>query len=136
MKFDPRIKVYGDTSFRGNCPTEAVEQVTFFAELRDLYPTTWGRVATHIRNEGKRTVQQAVRDKLEGLTKGAADIIIPADVTFVCEMKRQDHTKSQWQEGQVEYLLACQRAGAFVCVALGWEAAMVAFQDWLDGEEG
>jgi len=47
-------------------------------------------------------------------------------------MKRQDHTKSKWQPGQLEYLEAAHYAGAFVCVALGWEAAMEAVEDWLE----
>ena len=65
------------------------------------------------------------------MVKGAADVIIPASPAFVCEIKRRDHTKSQWQDGQQEYLNAAQKAGAFVCVALGADAAWEAFDDWL-----
>ena len=65
------------------------------------------------------------------MTPGASDIIIPASVSFVCELKRKDHTQSKWQDGQIEYLEAANHAGAFVCVALGWEAAWQAFNDWL-----
>jgi len=61
---------------------------------------------------------------------GASDVIIPSRVTFVCEMKRADHTKSKWQPGQIDYLNAAQDAGAWVCVALGWEAAMEAVREW------
>jgi hypothetical protein len=129
MKFPPWLKVYGDTSYRGECPSETLEAITFFAQLRREYPDTYGLIATHIRNEGKRSWEQVARQKAEGMTKGAPDIIIPTRRAFVCEMKRRDHTKSKWQPMQLEYLKSAHDAGAFVCVALGYDAAYSAFQD-------
>jgi len=129
MKFPSWLKVYGDTSYRGECPSETLEAITFFAQLRREYPDTYGLIATHIRNEGKRNWYQASREKAEGMTKGAPDIIIPMSRTFVCEMKRLDHTKSKWQPMQLEYLKTAHDAGAFVCVALGYDAAYSAFLD-------
>jgi hypothetical protein len=135
MRLDGLLfRVYGDTAFRGKCPTEAMEQITFFNRVRREYPDTWGRLAVHVRNEGLKTGGQigaVSRHRAEGMTPGASDIIIPGRVTFVCEMKRQDHTQSAWQDGQVEYLTAAHNAGAFVCVALGCNAAWEAFQEWL-----
>ena len=132
MKFHPDIKVFGDIKFRGDCPSETAEAVTFFAKIRMEYPDSYGLIATHVRNEGKRSVHQVAKQKAEGMTKGAADIIIPGASTFVCELKRRDHTKSSWQDGQQEYLLAAQAVGAFACVALGYEAAYSAFIYWKD----
>ena len=132
MKFHPDIKVFGDIKFRGDCPSETAEAVTFFAKIRREYPDSYGLIATHVRNEGKRSFQQVAKQKAEGMTKGAADIIIPGAPTFVCELKRRDHTQSSWQDGQQEYLLAAQSAGAFSCVALGYEAAYSAFICWKD----
>jgi len=129
MKFPPWLKVYGDTSYRGECPSETLEAITFFAQLRREYPDTYGLIATHIRNEGKRSWEQVARQKAEGMTKGAPDIIIPTRRAFVCEMKRRDHMKSKWQPMQLEYLKSAHDAGAFVCVALGYDAAYSAFQD-------
>ena len=128
MKFKKWLSVYGDQSFRGKCATETAEQITFFNQLSPELRL----IAIHPRNEGKRTFSQAARQKAEGMTKGAADIIIPGAPAFVCELKRRDHTQSRWQDGQVEYLQACAARGAFVCVALGWEAAMQAVKDWDD----
>lgn len=131
---DLPFPVYGDTGFRGNCPAEAVEQVTFFNRLRREYPDTWGRLAMHPRNEQQLKggqFQGMARQKAEGMTPGASDIVIPGRRTFVCELKRRDHTKSKWQDGQIEYLTAAHDAGAFACVALGYEAAWRAFCDWL-----
>jgi hypothetical protein len=128
------VRVYGDTGFRGKCPSEAIEQVTLFNALRREYPATWGRLALHPRNEQQLRGGQhraLARHKAEGMTPGAADIIIPARVAFVCELKRQDHTLSKWQDGQAEYLIAAQGAGAFACVALGWRAAWQALEDWV-----
>jgi len=130
MRFHPDITVYGDIKFRGDCPSETLEAVTFFAKIRREYPETYGLIATHIRNEGKRSMHQAARQKAEGMVIGAPDIFIPASPAFVCELKRQDHTKSKWQEGQQTYLLEAQKQGAFVCVALGYLAAFDAFFAW------
>jgi hypothetical protein len=132
MKFQNEIRVFGDTAFRGSCPTESAEQMTFFNKLRREYPDTFGKIALHPRNEGLRTMQQTDRHKAEGMTNGAADIIIPASPAFVCELKRLDHTKCKWQKGQQEFLIECQLLGAFTCVALGWESAWEAFKEWKD----
>lgn len=133
MKLPNDIPVYGDPAFRGACPRETVEQVTFFRELRKSWPETLGILAIHPKNEEKRSgarFSQLDRDKAMGLSPGASDIIIPGNPAFVCELKRQDHTKCKWQPGQLEYLRAAQSQGAFVCVALGWQAAMEAIKEW------
>lgn len=132
MKFNKLVKVYGDISYRGVCPPESAEQKTLFAEIRRRWPDTLGAIAIHPRNEGERHFIQAAIHKSEGMVKGAADLIIPGWPTFVCELKRRDHTKCKWEAGQLEYLLACQKQGAFVCVALGWDAALDAITDWIN----
>ena len=133
MKFPGWLPVYGDTTYRGPCPKEAAEQVTFFNQLRKHYPATLGRIALHPRNEGQLVGGQHSsidKQKAEGMAVGASDIVIPGSPSFVCELKRRDHAKSAWQDGQLDYLEAAQAEGAFVCVALGWEAAWQALQDW------
>jgi hypothetical protein len=125
MKFPTWLSVFGDVDYRGKCPNESAEQITLFNAVRKEYPH-----ALHPRNEGKRTMQQAQRQKAEGMTSGAADIIIPSKQTFVCELKRQDHTKSAWQPKQLEFLESCHNAGAFVCVALGYKSALEALKKW------
>lgn len=126
--------VYGDASFRGKCPREDVEQVTFFNRLRQRHPETWGILGLHPRNEGMKQRGQfssVQKHAAEGMTKGASDIIIPGCPAFVGEIKRRDHMQSAWQDGQVEYLTAAHQAGAFACVALGCDAAWEAFEEWL-----
>ena len=127
MKSLDNIKVYGDLTFRGDCPTESVEMSTFFNQL----PKHLKRIAVHVRNEGVRTASQAAKQRAEGgWVKGAADIIIPGNPCLVIEMKRQDPTKSRVSKEQKEYLSACQANGAMVCIAYGWEAAMEAVREW------
>lgn len=130
MKFPPNLRVFGDTSYRGECPSETAEQITFFNWLRREFPDTLGRVAVHIKNEGKRNRNQVMFDKASGMTPGASDIII---LNLVIEMKRRDHTLSTWQPGQQEFLLTAQSLGAFACVALGADAAKEAVRCYLNG---
>lgn len=133
MRFDD-IPVYGDVNYRGTCPPEHVEQASFFNRLRREYPDTWGLLALHPRNEGLKEGGQfstVIKHKAEGMTAGAADIVIPGARAFVCEMKRADHTKSTWQPGQPEYLAAATKLGAFACVGLGAQGAWEAFEEWL-----
>lgn len=129
---DCPVPVYGDPDWRGKCPSEAVEQVTFFNRVRKV--PKWGILALHPRNEGKRHYKQVSREKAEGMTKGASDIIIPGYPAFVCELKRRDRTQSTWQDGQKEYLEAARNAGAFACVALGADAAWQAFGEWVEAQ--
>lgn len=133
MKSPPHIPLYGDPSFRGQCPKEHVEQMSFFNRLRREYPDTFGAIAVHPRNEGLKVNGQfstVAKHAAEGMTKGASDVLIPASPSFIAEIKRQNHMLSSWQDGQIEYLEAAQKLGSFVCVALGAVAAWEAFEEW------
>lgn len=133
MILPPDIPLYGDPTYRDQrCPKETLEQITFFNRLRRHYPSTYGKIGLHIRNEGKREHHaQVVTEKAEGMVTGAADIVIPGSPTFICELKRRDHTLSTLSQDQVAYLRAAQQAGAFVCIALGCDAAWDGFQEWV-----
>lgn len=131
MKFNDEIPVFGDTSFRGKCPVETAEQVTFFNWLKREHTGLYA-VAIHPKNEGKRSAQQAMRQRAEGsLNKGASDVIIPGSPSFIIEMKRKDHTQSSWEAGQQDYLVAARDRGCYVAVALGWEGAREAIEHWM-----
>ena len=130
MKINPSIKVYGDLSYRNKkCPTEMSEQITFVNQVRKHNPNT---LLVHVKNEGKRTLRQAQLDKANGMQNGTSDIIIPGNPSFVCELKREDHTSCTWQDGQEAYLIEAQKQGCFSCVAFGWKAAMQAYSDWYE----
>ena len=133
MKMHEDIKVFGDMDFRGDCALEDAELITFFNQLRLRYPKL-AKIAIHPDNEGLifgTGFNNHTRQKAKGaIRNGAADIIIVGNPTFVCEMKRKDHTKSQWQDGQLEFLEASKKNGAFVCIALGYVAALLAVEEW------
>lgn len=93
-------------------------------------------MALHPRNEGKRTHLQVAKEKSEGMTTGATDIVIPASPAFVCELKRRDHTQSKLADEQLAYLRAAAASGSYACIALGVDAAWEAFEDWRKHVEG
>lgn len=105
--------------------------MTFFARLRRAFPDSYGLLALHPRNEGKRTHLQAAKEKSEGMVTGATDIVIPGRPAFVCELKRRDHTLSRLAPEQIAYLRSAHAAGAYTCIALGCDAAWEAFLDWV-----
>lgn len=125
--YDNGIRIYGAKT-TGKCPTEEMEQVTFINELRRLYPE-YGAVVAHIKNEGKRTKLQAIRDKNAGLTTGACDIFIPCNPPFLCELKRTNY-RYKAQPKQIEYMQNAEKIGAFVCIALGYKGALEAIEDY------
>ena len=124
------LVVYGDPDWRGKCPLEAAEAVCFVCQLRAEFPEL-AKVATHIRNEGKRTKRQGYQHQQEGMNTGASDVIIPVCPPIVMEMKRRDHTLSSISKEQVDYLVAAASGGAFSGVALGAAGAMEMVRTWV-----
>jgi hypothetical protein len=129
------ICLYGNQKFRDkNCPLESAEQITFGNHVRAQYPETFGLILLHPKNEGQLINGQfsaVSKARAMGMAKGAADIIIPGNPAFVCEIKRADRTRSEISDEQIAYLYAAKSAGAFVCIALGHAAAIDAFENWL-----
>lgn len=132
MRLPKTIKIYGDTSFRDpQCRRESSEQKDAFGRLKENYPVLY-RLAVHPKNEGERTGWQSTADQQQGaLNKGASDIIIPGNPSFVCEIKRKDHTQSKITKDQITYLETAQSMGSFACIALGADAVIAAIDDWL-----
>lgn len=130
------IRIY-DSNYRGDCALESAELKTFFNQIRTQYPDTWGKLAFHPRNEGRKTHAQVQVEKMEGQVSGVPDIIIPGNPTFLCELKREDRTQKSVKFPKVEreYLEKAAEQGAFVCLAYGWEQAWLAFNEWLEGLE-
>lgn len=134
MKLQNDIKIYGDISYRGKCPKESVEQITFISWVRREFPDSYGVTIFHAKNEGKLMngqFQTVAKDRAMGMAIGCADIHCPGNPSLCMEIKRRDHTKSDISDEQVNYLVTAQSIGAFCCIALGHEAAIEAFNDWL-----
>ena len=128
-KLPQQIPVFGDTSFRGACPLETPEQISFLCLLKKEFPEL-AEIAVHIRNEGKRTKRQGAQQKVEGMNTGASDIIIPCVPPMLIELKRRDHTKSSSSAKQLKYLVDSHAQGAFSCYALGAIGAIEAVRAW------
>lgn len=128
-KIPPQIPVFGDTAFRGACPLEAPEQISFLCLLRSEFPGL-AEIAVHIRNEGKRSKRQGHQQKQEGMNTGASDIVIPCCPPILIELKQRDHTKSSTSAKQLKYLIDSHAMGAFACYALGATGAMEAVREW------
>jgi len=123
-----KIPIYGDLTYRGDDASEANEQMTFVNEVRK---TPYGAGLFHIKNEGKRTQNQAFFDIANGMNRGASDIGILGSPSFVCELKRRHATKAKTDQDQLDFLLYAQSVGCFACFALGYEAALKAFDEWV-----
>ncbi len=128
MIINSNIRVYGDINYRGPCPLEQSEQQTIVNQVRKRYPEL---LFTSVKNEGKRTKHQMDQDRSMGFLNGVSDLIFFGQPMLFLEMKRADHTKSTWQDGQQEFLIKMQDMGHVACVALGWEGAMQAVEDWI-----
>lgn len=128
MRFPKEIPVFGDLNYRGGCPSELADHITAVGMIKHQHPDLFA-IMIHPKNEGKRTKRQAADEKRTGsLNKGASDFIFPCSPALVIELKRRDHTKSRWQDGQIAYLKAAQHMGAFACVALGWQGVLEAIE--------
>jgi len=131
-KLDKRIKIFGDESVRmKKPPTENAEQITIFNALRRDYPEL-ATLATHVKNEGKKTIGEAQKDALMGLNAGFSDIVIIGSPVFLCELKKCDPTKSKISDDQETFLINSQDAGAFACVALGCHGFFEALEAWIN----
>lgn len=134
MRIPKTIKTYGNTAFRGACPREESEQIAFFAWLKLKHPDYYA-VAFHPKNEGAYKEANRyganTKDVKMGRKSGASDIIILGSQTFVCELKRQNHTKSSISAKQLEFLESAHNSGCFSCLALGFDGAKLAFKEWL-----
>lgn len=130
MKIPDFLRVYGDINYRGPCPVESADQVTVFGQIRKRHPHLVNMVF-HPRMEGERTKGQADWQKADGsIVKGMVDVIGIGHPMLVMEIKRKNHLLSVWQPGQIDVLQAAYKRGAFTCLALGFEAALQAIQDW------
>ncbi len=134
MKIPSNIPVWGDVSYRGECPSENVELASFFSKLRREYPNSYGALAVHIRNEGLREkgqVNAMIRYSAEGFVKGAPDVSLPGSPSLLIEMKRKNPQLSSLSKDQARYLTVANEHHCYACVALGAVAAWSAFEYWL-----
>lgn len=126
------IMVYGDTGFRGVSPKEDAELITFMSWLAREYPQF---PALHVKNEKKRNgkdfLELASERKKGAIIKGWPDVVIAGFPTLFIELKLRDHTQSTVSKEQLVFLQRASDVDCWAVVALGWEAAVNCFMDWL-----
>lgn len=127
------ITIIKPDEFPEDAPSESVEQITFFNQLKKHCPDI-AKVALHVKNEGKRTMAQAAKDKAEGLVTGAPDIFIAGDPSLLIELKKRSK-RAKVGDDQIKYLNSASKLGAECYICYGWESAWIALQRWISGRK-
>lgn len=123
------IRIY-DSGYRGECPSEMVEQINSMGWLEKHHPDRWPLIF-HYPAEAKAKPQyMAIRRKL-GVKAGIADIIDFGSVRGAFELKRRDKTKSKVSKDQLEFLESVDASGGFAAIAYGFDEFLLAYSDYL-----
>ena len=128
MKTPTWLPKFGDLPKSTSNPAEDYVLSSLISRIRNDYPSTYGLVAFHVKNESKRTTGQIRADKAKGLTKGVSDLIVVGNPTLCMEIKKDNSCR--FEDGQLEFLQQAQKQGAFVCLAIGYQGAKDAFEEW------
>ena len=129
MKTPIWLPKFGDLPKSTSNPAEDYVLSSLISRIRNDYPSTYGLVAFHVKNESKRTTGQIRADKAKGLTRGVSDLIVVGNPTLCMEIKKDNSCR--FEDGQLEFLQQAQKQGAFVCLAIGYQGAKDAFEYWL-----
>lgn len=124
---------------KNKVPTEDAELITFFNQLRLLYPDV-AKIAVHVKNEGQRFRNQMQQERIRGFIKGTPDIIIPGCPTLLIELKRRIARENEIKHyskatpEQLAYLAAAREFGAQAHVCFGYEEALSVVDKWLHNQ--
>ena len=129
MRYPDWLPKFGDLPKAASNPAEDYVLSSLISRIRNDYPSSYGLVSFHVKNESKRTTGQIRADKAKGLTKGVSDLIVIGNPTLCMEIKKA--TSCRFVTGQPEFLEQSQQQGAFVCLAIGYQGAKDAFEYWL-----
>ena len=129
MKTPTWLPKFGDLPKSTSNPAEDYVLSSLISRIRNDYPSSYGLVAFHVKNESKRTTGQIRADKAKGLTKGVSDLIVIGNPTLCMEIKKDNSCR--FEVGQLEFLQQAQKQGAFVCLVVGYQGAKDAFEHWL-----
>ena len=130
MKTPEWLPKFGDLPKSTNNPAEDYVLSSVVSRIRKDYPTTYGLVAFHVKNESKRTTTQIKIDKMKGLTNGVSDLIVIGNPTLCMEIKKDNSCR--FEDGQLQFLEQAQKGGAFACLAVGYQGALDAFHHWIE----
>lgn len=131
------IEIVGDVTYRDKrCPKEDAELVTFINEWR-IDPQLSEFIVIHIPNEKKRRKKEDFaelkKQRMKGaFVPGASDIVAVGHPTLIIELKRIDHTLSDIEDEQIEFLSKAIESDAWVCIALGYKNALKFAREWYE----
>lgn len=97
-------------------------QIVEYCELMGIY-------CFHVKNEGYKRIQTAVRDKAEGIKPGIPDLIFPCKdgITRYLELKSAKGTLSDKQK---DFRDLCQARNIPWAMARSLDEAIVIFRQW------
>lgn len=129
------IRIY-DSGYRGECPSEDVEQINCMGWLEKNFQERWPLIF-HCPNEvtvDKKKPGWAMhldKRKKKGVKNGVSDIIDFGVVRGAFELKRLDRTKRKPTAEQMDFLQSVDDSGGFAAVCYGREQFMLAYSDYL-----
>lgn len=129
------IRIY-DSGYRGECPSEDVEQINSMGWLEHNHPDRWPLIF-HCPNE--LTVDKKKpgwanhldRRKKKGVKLGICDILDFGTVRGAFELKRLDRTKKRPTKEQLDFLEAVDASGGFAAICYGFEQFKLAYNDYI-----
>lgn len=124
------IRIY-DSGYRGECPSERVEQINVMGWLEKNHPDRWPLI-WHTPGETKANPQHMAMRKKEGVKAGIADVIDFGAIRGAFELKRRDRTKSKVSKEQIAHLEAVAASGGFAAICYSFEQFMLAYSEFLD----
>ncbi len=121
-----------DSGYRGDCPTEDIEQVNAVSWFRFTYPQ-YEHLFFHVANEGQMKPQYGAKLKKMDNKAGIADLILIVSTNLhsyaVFEMKRTG--KGNLSQDQKDHLNAVAEQGGFACMCRGAEQFKLAVAEYL-----
>lgn len=124
------IHIY-DSKYRGECPSEMVEQINSMGWLEKHYPDRWPLIFHYPAEVKAKPQYMAVRRKC-GVKPGISDIIDFGEIRGAFELKRRDKTKSRVSKEQIEFLESVDASGGFAAIAYGFDQMMLAYSQFID----
>lgn len=123
------IHIY-DSNYRGECPSEMVEQINSMGWLEKHYPDRWPLIFHYPAEVKAKPQYMAVRRKC-GVKAGISDIIDFGEIRGAFELKRRDKTKSKVSKDQIAFLESVDASGGFAAIVYGFDQMMLAYSDYL-----
>lgn len=122
------IKIY-DSGFRGDCPSELVEQINCAGWLEVNHPDRWPLIF-HYPAEAKAKPQYMATRRKAGVRPGVSDILDFGEIRGAFELKRTDKSKTKVSRSQMDFLSIVDSTGGFAAICYGFSQFKLAYSDY------